>query len=188
MGMAAPIVWTADMVRALPDDGNRYEVIDGELLVTSAPTRLHQRAVKALLLALDPHVIAHRIGEVVLSPSDVELDPNGLVQPDLFVEGLVDGLPPMAWNAGAPLILIVEILSPSTAKADRTRKRGRFQRAGIPEYWIVDTDARIIERWRPEDQRPEVLAETIQWQPLSTATPLVIELPPLFSRIHGEVV
>lgn len=79
------------------------------------------------------------------------------------------------------------MLSPSTARADRTTKRRRFQRAGIPEYWIVDMDARVIERWRPRDRRPEVLAETISWQPLSSATPLVIELPVLFSRIHGEV-
>ncbi len=58
MGMAAPIVYTADMVRALPDDGNRYEVVDGELLVTPSPTRTHQHAVSALLLALGPYLRA----------------------------------------------------------------------------------------------------------------------------------
>jgi Uma2 family endonuclease len=109
-----------------------------------------------------------------------------MVQPDVFVQGLVDGRVSMGWNSGAPLLLVVEVLSPSTAKVDRTAKRRRFQRAGIPEYWIVDTDARVIERWRPEDTRPEVLAETISWQPVLAAAPLVIDLPLLFARAHGE--
>jgi Uma2 family endonuclease len=186
MGMAAPIVWTADMVRALPDDGNRYEVIDGELLVTPAPAELHQRAAFRLALLLSPYVDVQRIGEVLLAPADIKLDTYGMVQPDVFVQGFVDGGPSKAWNTGAPLILVVEVLSPSTAKADRTTKRARFQRAGIPEYWIVDTDARVIERWRPEDVRPEVLADKISWQPLPSIEPLVIELPLLFARIHGE--
>ncbi len=187
MGMAVPAFYTADMVRAMPEDGNRYEVVDGELLVTPAPTRLHQRAVARIFSVLDPYVRSHDLGEVLLSPSDVEFDTQGRVQPDVFVEGMVDGRIAETWNTGAPLLLIVEVLSPGTARADRTTKRRRYQRAGIPEYWIVDMDARVIERWRPRDRRPEVLAETISWQPLSSATPLVIELPLLFSRIHGEV-
>ena len=178
--------WTADQVRALPDDGNRYEVVDGELLVTPAPARPHQRAVFLLQSLLDAHVRALGAGEALSSPADVELDPHGMVQPDIFVEGLVDGRLARTWNAGAPLLLVVEILSPSTARADRTTKRRRYQRAGIPEYWIVDLDARVVERWRPGDERPEVLGESIEWRPLPGADPLAIALPPLFSRIHGE--
>jgi Uma2 family endonuclease len=104
----------------------------------------------------------------------------------VFVQGLVGGRLPEGWNVGAPLLLAVEVLSPSTARADRTIKRRRFQRARIPEYWIVDPDARVIERWRPDDERPEILAERVTWQPEGTAEPLTIELPPLFARIHGE--
>ena len=178
--------WTAAMVRALPDDGNRYEVVDGELLVTPAPTRPHQRAVGLLYSALDQYVRTLGIGEALTSPADIELDPHGMVQPDVFVEGLVEGRPPRDWNVGAPLLLAVEVLSPSTARADRTVKRRRFQRAGTPEYWIVDLDARVVERWRPDDRRPEVLGETIEWRPTPEAEPLTIELPPLFARIHGE--
>jgi Uma2 family endonuclease len=178
--------WTADMVRALPDDGNRYEVVDGELLVTPAPTWTHQRAVKALFLALAGYERTHGGCEVLFSPADIELDPHGLVQPDVFVYGLVDGRPATRWNSGAPLLLVVEVLSPSTARADRTTKRRRFQRAHVPEYWIVDLDARVIERWRPDDERPEILGETIAWQPDAAATPLAIALPPLLARIHGE--
>jgi Uma2 family endonuclease len=167
MGMPQQAMrWTAEMVRALPDDGNRYEVVDGELLVTPAPNKLHQRAVGLLYSVLDPYARALGIGEAVMSPADIELDPHGMVQPDVFVEGLVGGRPTRAWNVGAPLLLAVEVLSPSTARADRTVKRRRFQRAGVPEYWI--------------------LAETIEWHPAPCAAPLAIPLPPLFARIHGE--
>jgi Uma2 family endonuclease len=178
--------WTAEQVRALPDDGQRYEVVDGELLVTPAPGWPHQRAVREFLLSLDRHVHALGIGEALASPADIELDQYGMVQPDVFVEGLVDGELPRTWNAGAPLLLVVEIVSPSTARADRTTKRRRYQRAGVPEYWIVDLDARVVERWRPGDERPEVLGESIEWRPLPGADPLTIELAPLFARVHSE--
>jgi Uma2 family endonuclease len=178
--------WTADMVRALPDDGNRYEVVDGELLVTPAPGGLHQRAVSLLLQALDPFARARGVGEALPSPADIELDLGGMVQPDVFVQGLVEGRPAVAWNTGARLLLVVEVLSPSTARADRTVKRRRYQRAGVPEYWIVDLDARVIERWRPDDERPEILAERVTWHPEGATEALTIDLPPLFARIHGE--
>jgi Uma2 family endonuclease len=178
--------WTAAMVRALPDDGNRYEVVDGELLVTPAPTWTHQRVVRELVMLLGPYMAAQGTGEILPSPADIELDPHGLVQPDLFVQGLVGGHLPQAWNVGAPLLLAIEVLSPSTARADRTVKRRRFQRARIPEYWIVDPDARVIERWRPDDERPEILSDRITWQPEGATGPLTIELPPLFARVHGE--
>jgi Uma2 family endonuclease len=178
--------WTADMVRALPDDGNRYEVVDGELLVTPAPAELHQRAVVLLLVELSLYTRAHTTSEVLASPADIELDPDGMVQPDVFVQGMVQGRPSRAWNSGAPLLLVIEVLSPSTARSDRTTKRRRFQRAGIPEYWIVDLDARIVERWRPDDRRPEILAERLIWQPEGATAPLAIHLPSLFARIHGE--
>jgi len=178
--------WTAEMVRALPDDGNRYEVVDGELLVTPSPAALHQRAVSLLHIELGVYARAQGFGEALPSPADLELDPHGMVQPDVFVQGLVGGRPARDWNTGAPLLLVVEVLSPSTARADRTTKRRRFQRAGIPEYWIVDLDARVIERWRPGDERPEVLGDAIAWRPHGASAPLTIELPSLFARIHGE--
>lgn len=179
--------WTAEMVRALPDDGNRYEVVDGELLVTPAPAELHQRAVTLLAIELGSYARAQGGVEALVSPADLELDPQGMVQPDVFVQGFVDGRPSIAWNSGAPLHLVVEVLSPSTSRADRTIKRRRFQRAGIPEYWIVDLDARVIERWRPEDKRPAILGERITWHAPGAREPLTIELGPLFARIHGEL-
>lgn len=188
MGMPQSVTrWTAEMVRAIPDDGNRYEVVDGVLLVTPSPTYDHQRAVLELAVALREYVRARRLGEVVVSPADVELDPHGMVQPDVFVQGFVEGRLARDWNTGAPLLLVIEVLSPSTARADRITKRRRFQRAGIPEYWIVDPDARTVERWRPDDERPEVLSESATWQPSPEAEPLTLDLATLFARIHGEL-
>ena len=84
------------------------------------------------------------------------------------------------------LLLAIEVLSPSTARADRTVKRLLFQRTGVPEYWIVDLDARLVERWRPGDDRPEVLAETLRWQADPTTAPLEIDLPQFFARVNGD--
>src|SRR5436309_4474204 len=86
MGMPdAKTPWTREMVLALPDDGNRYELIDGELLVSPSPRALHQRAVLCLYDRLGPFVRRHRIGVVGLAPSDLDLESGQLVQPDLFV-------------------------------------------------------------------------------------------------------
>ena len=77
----------------------------------------------------------------------------------------------------------MEVLSPSTARADRTVKRRLFQRTGVPEYWIVDLDARVVERWRPGDDRPEVLTDSLHWQPAAAAEPLRIDLPAFFMQV-----
>ena len=174
MGMPESLLpWTADRIRALPDDGMRHESIDGALLVTPAPSRGHQRAVLALIRRLDPYVREQAVGELVVSPADVELDPWTLVQPDLFVE------------APGGLLLAIEIVSPASAHADRHLKRIRYQRAGVREYWVVDADARIIDRWRPEDQRPEVVVERLEWRPDPAVDGLVIELHSLFEEISS---
>src|SRR5512138_1789239 len=80
MAMPAPHTqWTADMVRALPDDGNRYEVVDGELFVTPAPSLIHQRAVLELALLLAPYLREHRLGSVIIAPADVVFGPRNVV-------------------------------------------------------------------------------------------------------------
>ena len=174
------------MVRALPDDGNRYEVVDGLLLVTPSPRRLHQHAVTQILVALDRYVQPGGFGVVLPSPSDIELDERSMVQPDVFVEGLISGRQSPDWNSGAPLLLVVEVISPSSARADRVTKRRRYQLAGIPEYWIVDPDARTVERWRPNDERPEILTDSLVWKPSDAVEPLILDLESLFARIHVE--
>ena len=176
--------WTREEVLALPDDGNRYELFDGELLVTPAPTAPHQIAVTLLFRALDPFVDRHEVGLTLTAPADLPLGGHQLSQPDLFV---VPGLPEdRSWERFPNPILVIEVLSPSTARYDRLVKRRRFQRTGIPEYWIVDLDARVVERWRPTDDRPEILDERVRWQPEGASEPLEIDLPRLFDAVWGK--
>ncbi len=178
--------WTREAVLALPEDGNRYELLDGNLLVTPGPSIIHQSAVWALQDRIRPYVQGHRLGMAGLAPTDLDLGSNQLLQPDLFVVPLRDGREPREWsNMGIPL-LIAEVLSPSTALNDRNRKRTRYQRSGVGEYWIVDTDARLIERWLPTDERPEILTEQIIWRPGTDQPPLVIELAEYFREVWGE--
>ncbi len=179
--------WTADEVRALPEErGKRFECVDGELLVSPSPKLPHQLMIGALWRALDAYVRVEPVGVVIMAPSDLELDAFTLVQPDIFVLPLVDGRPPRVdTEIGFPL-LFVEVLSPSTARNDKGVKRTRYQQYGV-EYWIVDLEARLVERWMPESQRPEILTEAITWMPVGASRPLVLELTPLFVEALGEV-
>jgi len=189
MGMSAQDVssdWTAELAMALPDDGNRYEVLDGELFVTPAPTWEHQGAVAHLLQLLTSYARANSLGWTKQSPADITFSPRRLVQPDLFVVPWSDAGRPRAWSEVRSLLLAVEVLSPSTARADRIRKRLIYQDEGVPEYWIVDLDARFVERWRPGDSRPEIVDGTLEWQPLAGIDPLRIDLQVLFEDVLGS--
>jgi Uma2 family endonuclease len=83
-------------------------------------------------------------------------------------------------------VLAVEVLSPSTARADRQVKLRLFRRQRVPQYWIVDVDARVIERWRPDDERPEILVNEVAWQPDPAHAPLIIDLPAYFRDVVGD--
>ena len=180
-------VWTREEVLALPDDGKRYELIDGALLVSPAPSWLHQYAVMRLYDRVHPYVTAQRIGTTVLSPADLDLKSDQLVQPDLFVTPLrADGRQQMEWSEAEIPILVAEVTSPSTARYDRITKRQRFQRSEVAEYWIVDPDARVIERWTPHDTRPEILDERITWNTVGAADSLTFDIPLYFREVWGE--
>ena len=188
MGMPAAIQhrWTADEVRALPDvPGQRFEVVDGELLVSPSPVRRHQKVAFELAVILREYLLAFQGGDVLMAPSDYELDGFTMVQPDLYVVPLVDGSMPDVQQGPDEAFLFVEVLSPSTARSDRVVKRERYQRQGI-EYWIVDIDARVIERWQPNALRPDMLAEQFEWQPIAAPYPLVVDLPAFFERVLGK--
>jgi Uma2 family endonuclease len=185
MGMPAPqLEWTAERATAIPADGNRYEVLDGDLVVTPAPSWDHQWAVGALYRRLFDHAFTNRIGWLCQSPADIVFSPRRLVQPDLFVVPWGE-VRPHDWAGVTSLLLAIEILSPSTAHADRHRKRMIYQDEGVPEYWIVDLDARLVERWRPDDARPEILATRLEWQPRAELEPLVVDLTAFFDEVLG---
>jgi len=182
MGMPAQETgWTLEMVRALPDDGNRYEVLDGTLLVSPAPSYRHQLAVGLLFEILAPYTRTHGIGRTLTSPADIELSPTRMVQPDLFV--IPAAVKTASWQDITSLVLVAEVLSPSTARWDRIEKRTAYQVKNVPEYWVVDPDTRAFERWRPIDQRPELLSHSLAWQPLATVPPLTIDLVKYFADV-----
>lgn len=180
MGMPAQKTeWTAELARALPDDGNRYEVLDGELFVTPAPGWAHQEVLARLFSFIDPYVKQYGLGWTLWSPADLEFSGHRL-QPDLFVVPDMGTGKPRTWQDVKTLLLSVEASSPTTARADRLKKRPIYQKTAVPEYWIVDLDSRLVERWRPDDERPEVIAEVLEWQPKPAIPPLRIPLAEVF--------
>jgi Uma2 family endonuclease len=130
---------------ALPADGRRYELHDGELSVTPAPGTRHQRVSSALFSILKGYVTAHGLGEVLYAPVDVILADSTIVQPDLVYLDATRAHLVSARGIEGPPMLAVEILSPYTTSIDRSTKRRLYQRFGVPHYWIVDPDFRTIE-------------------------------------------
>ncbi len=163
MGMPAtipPARWTAAMLYAIPDDGQRHEIIDGVHYVTPSPGSSHQLVLGELFAVLHPYLKRERVGWVILSPFDVDLGDDTVVEPDIVVFSRIGPRPPEAGEGGVVPILAIEIISPSSVRRDRIIKRLRYQRAGIAEYWIVDPSSRLIERWMAADERPEIITET----------------------------
>lgn len=182
MGMPAPLYYTADMVRAMPDDGNRYEVVYGELLVTPAPRLWHQVLVTRLSLALGLYLERHPVGELLTSPADISWGPDVLVQPDVFVVPSEE-VRTLTWSRIRTLLLVVEVLSPSSVRQDRFIKRLRYRQAGVPVYWVVDGDDRSVEIWTPADDFPAVERERLVWQPAGAPQPFTIRIGDLFRPV-----
>jgi Uma2 family endonuclease len=182
MGMAAPLYYTADQVRALPDDGNRYEAVHGELLVTPAPRPLHQEVVRRLLVRLSLYLEAEPVAHVLPAPADISWGPDTMVQPDVFVVSLEQART-LDWTRMKTLLLVAEVLSPSTARADRFTKRIEYQRQGIPLYWVVDPEQHLVEVWAPEDIAPHIERERLVWQPAGATRQFDLDLEALFRSI-----
>ena len=136
----------ADLL-VMPDDGKRREIVDGELFVTPSPISRHQRIVIRIASAILFYLRDHPIGELFTAPLDVILSDYDVLEPDLlFVlnehRGIIQD-----WVRGAP-DLVIEVLSPSTARQDRGPKLKAYARFGVPECWIADPDEQIVEVYR----------------------------------------
>ena len=176
----APESWTADMVLALPEDGQRYEVVHGELLVSPPPRWTHERVAGNLVFLLVPYCRQHpELGEVVRSPSAISWSPDTLVQPDIFVVSRRQS-GGEEWSEITELDLVVEVLSPSTALHDRTTKRRLYQQNRVGVIWLIDTDRRRVEVWTPEARFPVIESENITWHPAGVREPLVIPISEFF--------
>ena len=122
---------------------------------------------------------------MLTSPADLELVPGTIVQPDVFVIATDTAIAGdrLEWPDVRSLLLAVEGLSAASGRMDRVVKRDYYMDAGVAEYWIVDLDARVIERWTPEQSSPTIERDGLTWNPGST--PLVVDVAALFRRIDG---
>ena len=172
--------WTRADLERMPDDGNRYEVIHGELLVSPAPLPVHAALVYAFRRTLEP--FCEREGLGMLGENHAHVDADSETIPDLVVRKL--GFPPpKKWDHAAIPSLIVEVLSESTRRNDLTKKRSFYLESGVPEYWVVDGNARSLRVVTPAGERIET--GTFTWHPAGAGEALVVDLPELFTRVLG---
>lgn len=176
--------WTVEMLDALPDDAQRYEIIDGVLHVTPAPGLPHQLIAGHLYHGLKLYLGGSSVGRPVISPSDIRRGDRtrNRVQPDVFVVRLADGKLPQYPFAMSDLLLAVEVPSPSDALYDYQTKRELYVANGVPEYWVLNGETRNLSRWRGAADPGEVLSGRVEWHPSGMPAPLMLELPRFFDE------
>lgn len=181
MSMPATNYFTADAVRALPDDGNRYETVHGELLVTPAPRGIHQLILAEIFRVVDGYLSPHGVKDLLWSPADISFSDDTLVQPDLFVGDLGAFRVSGKWEDLKVLHLVIEVVSPSSGRADRFTKRRLYQQQRIPAYWVVDVDLRQVEVWTPDAHLPTVERHQLTWRHPALDDECVVDVAKLFS-------
>jgi Uma2 family endonuclease len=169
--------WDYSDYARLPDDANRYEVIDGELLVTPSPSPDHQVWMGRLMMALHHYVERHGLG-LVIQDVDLLFRTGQFLRPDLLV--VPPSSRPGITKRGIEMVpsLVVEILSPTSGAIDLVKKPARYGDFGIPEYWVLDAEECCAWVWRfaEGDTRPERMKGTLTWHPAGAPEPLVIDL------------
>jgi Uma2 family endonuclease len=178
--MPAETLWTAASLATLPDDGNRYEIIDGALFVTPAPSWTHQYACGALVQRLAPYAREQLDAVVLCAPVDIPFDDRTVVQPDVCVAPRrADGRLPRSFAEAGRLLLAVEVLSPATAHRDRTVKRALYAREGTT-YWMVDLDRRVL----VADGRE--VGDVLTWAPPEGRAPLTLDVAAYFAEVLDD--
>jgi Uma2 family endonuclease len=173
--------WTLAELHRLPDDGNKYELVRGELFVTPAPRPAHERLAVVLSDMLSDYVRRERIGRV-FRPRSVVRFQGSEVEPDIMVCPWSER--PVGWDDAPVPLLVVEILSDVTRHRDRGPKRELYVDAGVAEYWIVDGETRTITVIRRE--REDMMAlDTLTWHPVGAAEPLAVDVQAIFREALG---
>ena len=176
-----PTFYTADMVHALPDDGQRYELVWGELLVTPAPTYRHQDLVLRLYRYFAEYCDTYVAAKAMCSPADISWGEDTVIQPDVFVFPRNEGIA-AEWSSIKTLLLVAEVLGPSTQRHDRFNKRRLYQERDVSVLWLVDGDNDSVEVWSPHAEFPVIEGKELRWHPDGAAAPLVIALAELFKK------
>ena len=164
--------WTVDDLDLLPDDGLQYELLDGLLLVSPAPTRRHQRATLELATLLRTHCPSTM--EVLVAPLDWRPDNRTSLQPDVLVLADRD----LDSAAADSMILAVEVLSPSTRRKDAVYKRSKYEDAGVPHYWIMDPETPSIIALELVDGRYVTAGEATGDQQITLDKPFRVRIVP----------
>jgi Uma2 family endonuclease len=182
--------WTYAEFARLPDDGNRYEVIAGELYVTPAPGSIHQQVSFRLATVFGNFCEEQGAGIAFAAPFDVIFGEGDYMEPDLiFVRRDREGEVIKDHGAVAAPDLIVEILSNATARRDRGIKRERYAAYGVSEYWIVDTDARHVEVYRligRELRAVRTESDWLHYRPSPIGPELVVDVPHLLRPVNDH--
>ncbi|MBI4610415.1 MAG: Uma2 family endonuclease [Candidatus Rokubacteria bacterium] len=176
--MGTRVILTYKDYEALPADGRRYELHEGELSVTPAPSPAHQRVLRKLLMIVNPYVEAHGLGEVFVAPIDCILSDTTVTQPDIVYLESARLSAISARGIEGPPTLVIEILSPSTAQIDRGAKFQLYARHGVPHYWIVDLEARSIEAYSLSGGAYQLTARVSGSEPVSLPPFPDLELVP----------
>ena len=171
--------WTLDEVHRLPDDGNKYELLRGDLFLTPPPSETHETILARLSRILVPFVAEQRLG-MVYHPRAVLRHEGSEVEPDLMVRGSNPG---DDWDSAPTPILVVEVLSDSTRRRDHVQKRKFYLEASVPEYWIVDPDHETVRVVTP-DAADVVVTNELMWSPGGVTRPLLISLSEVFSEMR----
>ncbi len=184
--MAAPTKpWTSDDLDLLPDDGNKYEVVDGQLLVSPAPSLAHEAVLLELAERVRAYCRAHRLGQA-FPRNDLRFDNTNRVDPDLSVVPVFPPIPEsLTWATAPRPLLVVEVLSRSTRTHDLIWKRELYGREGIPVTWIVDFRERVVHVIRPGSVDVAERGRLV-WHPAGAGEPLVIELPGFFEAVLAQ--
>ena len=177
-------LWTVADLEQLPDDGNRYEILHGELLVTPMPSLGHQKVAARLLVSLATWCRQHT-GWAFLSPGGVYISETTWLEPDIAIYQSPE-YRNLHWREMPPPVLVVEVWSPSTGKRDRHRKRPAYLAHGVGEVWIVKEETRVIERWTAASEFPETHHGSITWTPDETKPALTIDETELFGPRENE--
>jgi len=172
--------WTLAELHRLPDDGNRYELVRGELFVTPAPSDPHEEIAARLARIIDPYAAKHGLG-YVYRPRAVIMFDGSQVEPDLMVRQPHPDEDNPKWETAPIPWLVVEIASRTTRRRDRNDKRALYMDAGVPEYWIVDGADRTITIVKPASD-DEIVRDRMCWHPNGASEALCFDVSDVFGR------
>jgi len=185
MGMALEVPrFTIDMLDDFPSDGNRYELLAGILLVTPAPSNMHQVVATRLVGMLFNALGAGRLAQVV-AVGAIQCGENTQLQPDILVSPA--SFPPGThWRDISGWWLAVEVLSPSSRIYDREVKRAAYLALGVEEYWLVDPRDHSVEVWKRGQVQCRRAVRSLTWRPSGLTSEIVIDLDEVFRDIDGD--